>query len=84
MLRKLYLKNFSLICFVAFEKTINIEEGYHMTENKYKENCLTVPVERHETAAWANIDKIKPVSEVTIPSEVEVKNAKEYVDTNQK
>lgn len=45
---------------------------------------LSRPVEQHTTAAWANIEKTKEVSNVTIPSEVEVGNAKEYVDTNEK
>ncbi len=42
------------------------------------------PIEQHTTAAWANIEKIKEISHVTIPSEVEVGNAKEWVDSNQK
>lgn len=45
---------------------------------------MSRPVEQHTTAAWANIEKTKEVSNVTIPSDVEVGNAKEYVDTNQK
>ncbi len=40
--------------------------------------------EKHDTAAWANIESDKPVSKVTIPSGTQVKNAKEYVDTNEK
>jgi len=55
-----------------------------MTKNKFKEHFMGVPIEEHNTAAWANIEKTKPVSNVAIPSEVEVRNAKEYVDTNQK
>ena len=55
-----------------------------MTENRYKEKKLGTPVENHDTAAWANINKTKPVSNVNIPAEVQVRNAKEYVDTNQK
>ena len=42
------------------------------------------PIEKHDTAAWANIEKQKPVSEVPMPSEVEIKNAKEWVDSNEK
>lgn len=42
------------------------------------------PIENHKTAAWANIDKKKKNSCVSIPSEDEVKNAKEYVDENRK
>jgi len=46
---------------------------------KYKE-----PIEKHDTAAWANIEDLKPESRVHLPSEEEVNNAKEYVDDNKK
>ncbi|MDK2800408.1 MAG: hypothetical protein PWP27_1670 [Clostridiales bacterium] len=55
-----------------------------MAENKFKQRFMAKPIENHSTAAWANIYKTKPVSNVTIPSELEVRNAKEWVDTNQK
>lgn len=55
-----------------------------MAKNRAKEKHMALPIERHTTAAWANAKKIKPVSQVTIPDEVDVMNAKEYVDTNQK
>lgn len=55
-----------------------------MAENKFKEKNIAKPVENHDTAAWANIQKTKHVSNVNIPSEVQVRNAKEYVDTNEK
>ncbi|HOV27016.1 MAG TPA: DUF3787 domain-containing protein [Pseudobacteroides sp.] len=42
------------------------------------------PVEKHDTAAWANIEAVKSDSCVTIPSDIQVKNSKEYVDTNEK
>lgn len=48
--------------------------------NKFKKR----PIEKHETAAWANIEGTEPISNVNIPSETQVVNAKEYVDTNQK
>lgn len=54
-----------------------------MTQNKYKEN-KAMPIENHATAAWANIEKTKPVSKVAIPNVLEVMNAKDYVDGNQK
>lgn len=54
-----------------------------MTENKSKEKFLANPVERHDTAAWrGHIEKTKPESNVPIPSEESVTNAKEWVDTN--
>lgn len=55
-----------------------------MSENKTKEQFMAVPIEKHETAAWANIRETKPVSNVIIPDEIDVRNAKEWVDTNQK
>jgi hypothetical protein len=42
------------------------------------------PVERHTTAAWADFEQSKPVSNVAIPSEHGTDNAKEYVDGNEK
>ena len=58
--------------------------GDKMTSLYPKERNMSLPYERHNTAAWANINKTKPVSGVTIPDEVEVMNAKEWVDSNQK
>ncbi|QGU94845.1 DUF3787 domain-containing protein [Clostridium bovifaecis] len=55
-----------------------------MSDNKYKERFMSMPIERHETAAWANIYEFKPVSQVTIPSEFEVWEAKDWVEENQK
>lgn len=52
--------------------------------NTKKDYNLGVPVEKHDTAAWANIDKIKSHSKVTIPSESQVTNAKVHVDENEK
>ncbi|GFP78149.1 MULTISPECIES: CDIF630_02480 family spore surface protein [Clostridium] len=55
-----------------------------MADNRYKEHDMAKPIERHDTAAWANIAETKEVSNVEIPSELDVRNAKEWVDTNQK
>ncbi len=55
-----------------------------MADNKSKERFMARPIERHDTAAWANIEKRKRVSNVTIPSETHVRDAKDYVDANQK
>jgi len=49
-----------------------------------KDRNLGVPVEKHDTAAWANIENKKSHSQVTVPSEFQVINAKEYVDENEK
>ena len=55
-----------------------------MAENIYKEKHAAIPVEKHDTAAWANIEKTKRVSKVTIPSELQVNNSKEHADSNEK
>lgn len=55
-----------------------------MARNRIKEHFMGVPIESHDTAAWANMEETKPVSNVNQPSEIEVRNAKEWVDTNQK
>ena len=55
-----------------------------MKDQNTKESLSFRPIEQHTTAAWANIEKIKEISNVAIPSEIEVRNAKEWVDTNQK
>jgi hypothetical protein len=53
-------------------------------KHHYKEKFMAMPIENHETAAWANIEKAKPLSNVNVPDEWMVANAKEYVDENQK
>lgn len=55
-----------------------------MKKDRNTKASIPVPIEKHDTAAWANIEDTQPVSGVTIPSETEVRNAKEWVDTNQK
>lgn len=55
-----------------------------MGKNKYKDKNIMQPIEKHNTAAWANIEKTKPVSEVTVPSDLQMDNAKDYVDDNEK
>ena len=55
-----------------------------MAENKFKEKNMAKPIEKHTTAAWANIEKTQPVSNVTMPNDQEIGDAKEYVDKNQK
>ena len=55
-----------------------------MSDNKDKACQAPRPIEQHTTAAWANVEKLKAISNVAIPSEIEVGNAKEWVDSNQK
>lgn len=55
-----------------------------MSDQKIKESPMLRPIEQHTTAAWANIEENKEISNVAIPNEIEVGNAKDWVDTNQK
>ena len=55
-----------------------------MTKYALKDTFMAKPIERHDTAAWANHVRTKPVSKVIIPDEIDIRNAKEYVDTNEK
>jgi len=59
-------------------------KGGDMADNKYKESHMRVPIENHATAAWANINELKPDSGVNIPDELQIYDAKEYVDENHK
>lgn len=43
-----------------------------------------VPVENQQTAAWANIEKLKGKGKIPIPSKFDVDNAKDWVETNEK
>ncbi len=55
-----------------------------MTKNKKKDSFMALPVENHKTAAWIeNWEEVKPESQVVIPTEYDVRNAKEWVDSNQ-
>lgn len=62
----------------------SFEGGSFMADNKAKECNINIPVEKHDTAAWADIEKTKPISQVAVTSEIQAKNAKEWVDTNEK
>lgn len=42
------------------------------------------PTEQNTTAAWANIEKVEEITNVSVPSEIDVYNAKEWVDSNEK
>ncbi len=55
-----------------------------MPKNKTKDHFNALPVERHETAAWQNTTVHKPISGVIITDEEAARNAKDYVDANQK
>lgn len=55
-----------------------------MANKKPKDSFMAVPIENHKTAAWIeNPGKVKPLSQVVIPTEYDVHNAKEWVDSNQ-
>lgn len=55
-----------------------------MAKNRQNRKSLEVPVEKQTTAAWANIESTKNASNVTQPSDLQVVNAKEYADENEK
>lgn len=55
-----------------------------MGKNKANNQKRRRPIENHETAAWANCEFEQNHSQVSIPSELEVIHAKEYVDENKK
>ncbi len=55
-----------------------------MPEGNNKQNNFQKPIENHKTAAWANIEKTKRVSNVAEPSDMQTDNAKDYVDENEK
>ncbi|MCT4618156.1 MAG: DUF3787 domain-containing protein [Marinisporobacter sp.] len=52
--------------------------------SKNKLNKGKYPIENHKTASWANIETLKPESCVPIPNELEVENAKKWVEENEK
>lgn len=52
--------------------------------NKKKRNRRAMPAEKHVTAGWANIERKKSHSEVSVPSEFQVLSAKEHVEENEK
>lgn len=55
-----------------------------MPKHNAKSTRKKKPIENHETASWANSESVKRDSGVNKPSEIEVGNAREYVDSNQK
>lgn len=55
-----------------------------MAKNKSKEKNMGRPIESHETASWANKEKLKEVSNVSVPSEMQIEDAKDYADQNKK
>ena len=55
-----------------------------MAINGCKGAHMRTPVENHATAAWADREDLKELSNVNIPDEDLVAKAKEYVDSNHK
>jgi hypothetical protein len=53
-------------------------------ENIFKQQMMEMPIESHETAAWANIDKLRGEARVFNPNYLGAQQAKEYVDENEK
>lgn len=55
-----------------------------MSKNIAKKDVIKQPIEKHDTAAWADVSRKQPVSNVTIPSDFAMENAKDWVDSNEK
>lgn len=55
-----------------------------MSKGKSKTSLKGRQIEDNTTAAWANIHKTKNISNVGIPSEIDVENAKDWVEENKK
>ena len=55
-----------------------------MSQNRESEKFTTLPIEKHDTAAWANMEKQQRITNINLPSDFEVDNAKDHVDTNEK
>jgi len=55
-----------------------------MADNKFKEKAMEMQIEDWRTAPLSNIERLKDVSRVPIPTKFEVENAKGWVDENQK
>jgi len=55
----------------------------HKNNKKFSEEN-TQSLENQKTAAWASIYSLKSASNVPIPAESEVVNAKEWVENNEK
>lgn len=82
-LRNFLNEFFTVNNFYKFENN-NIERVIIMDNETIKNSSFKIPIEKHDTAAWANITETRPVSNVSIPNEYETRNAKEWVDSNQK
>ncbi|HHT69109.1 MAG TPA: DUF3787 domain-containing protein [Firmicutes bacterium] len=56
-----------------------------MTKPKNKaKRVRNLPIEEHSTAAWANVEREKPESKVTVPSTEDMELAREWVNQNRK
>jgi hypothetical protein len=55
-----------------------------MKKDEAKKDLIKQPIEKHDTAAWADINATQPVSKVPMPSDLAVENAKDWVDVNEK
>jgi Domain of unknown function (DUF3787) len=55
-----------------------------MAENRYKEQHMDTPIENYATAPIFNRERLQPRTKVNLPNEMETRNAKDWVDANQK
>lgn len=75
-------------------KTITKDKGEVISLDKEKSKALNGKsnrrlnlknsVDRNTNAAWADIEKLRPITNVSVPSLENVKNAKEWVDNGSK
>lgn len=66
------------------KKSKSLPTPKNQKENHFKQMMNEMPVENHETAAWANIEELKGTGRVFNPNYLGAEQAKEYVDENQK
>lgn len=56
----------------------------NITDNKYKQKKMGIPIEENRYAAFNEIKELQPESRVPIPTLEGVVRAKEWVEENQK
>ncbi len=67
-----------------FPDPLNQKQKNSSADKEAKGPLASEPIENHTTAAWADIETVRPESLIGIPGLFETINAKEWVDDNQK
>lgn len=68
---------------MIFENNIN-KRSDKMNKDLSEKKPVRQPIEKHDTAAWADINENQPVSNVPMPSDFAVENARDWVNINEK